>query len=282
MEMKQYLERQRRGTEDFPFAYYKEKYENHMIRLHWHPEIELLYGISGELTVTVSEEKYILKAGDIFFINPEELHSYSPHSKEVQYHATVFAPTLFQFKEQHFFEQHFTNPLVDGEMKFPRLITNEHPKYEVIAPIVHKLFNQDIQSKAMVFADLTLLFCTLLEHSMLETVMGDTVLKKSEDVKLCIQYMEENYGRKITLTELADLVHMTPNYFCNYFKKQTGLTPFTQLNSIRVRRASKMLRNTETSIAEIAEACGYENVSFFIRKFKEIRGCTPSVYRKKG
>ena len=111
--------------------------------------------------------------------------------------------------------------------------------------------------------------------------MGETVLKKSEDVKLCIQYMEDNYGRKITLKELANLVHMTPNYFCNYFKKQTGLTPFTQLNSIRVRRASKILRNTETSIAEIAEACGYENVSFFIRKFKEIRGCTPSVYRKK-
>ena len=84
------------------------------------------------------------------------------------------------------------------------------------------------------------------------------------------------------LAELADLVHMTPNYFCNYFKKQTGLTPFTQLNNIRVRRASKMLRNTEKSIAEIAEACGYENVSFFIRKFKEIRGCTPSVYRRKG
>ena len=96
--------------------------------------------------------------------------------------------------------------------QFPRLVRKEHPKYDVIAPIVDKLFNQDIQSKAMVFADLTLLFCTLLEHSMLETVMGETALKKSEDVKLCIQYMEENYGRKITLAELADLVHMTPNY----------------------------------------------------------------------
>lgn len=279
--MKQYLEKQTRGTEDFPFAYYKEKYSNHMIHLHWHPEIELLYGISGELAVTVSEDKYILKTGDIFFTNPEELHSYSPHSEEVQYHAAVFSTSLFQFKEQHVFEQHFTSPLVDGELKFPRLITNEHPKYKLIAPIVHKLFNQDIQSKTMVFADLTLLFCTLLEHSMLETVAGETVLKKSEDVKLCIQYMEDNYGRKITLAELADLVHMTPNYFCNYFKKQTGLTPFTQLNNIRVRRASKLLRNTKKSIAEIAEACGYENVSFFIRKFKETRGCRPTDYRKK-
>lgn len=279
--MKRYLENQKRGTEDFPFAYYKEKYSNYMIKLHWHPEIELLYGISGELTVNVSEEKYILRKGDILFISPEELHTYSPNQKLVEYHAAVFAPSLFQFKEQHFFEQHFTDPLVDGEMKFPRLISKEHPKYDVVAPIVDKLFNQDIQSKAMVFADLTVLFCTLLEHSLLETELDVTSLKKSDDVKMCIQYMEANYGRKITLAELADLVHMTPNYFCNYFKKQTGLTPFTQLNNIRVRRASKMLRNTEKSIAEIAEACGYENVSFFIRKFKEIGGCTPSVYRKK-
>lgn len=281
MEMKKYLEKQRRGTEDFPFAYYKEQYSNHMIRLHWHSEIELLYGVSGELAVTVAEEKYILKTGDILFINPEELHSYAPYSKEVQYHAAVFDPSLFQFKEAHFFERDFTSPIANGELKFPRLFNKEHPKYDVIAPIVHKLFNEDIQSKALVFADLTLLFCTLLEYSLLEREQDETSVKKSDDVKVCIQYMEENYGRKITLKELANLVHMTPNYFCNYFKKQTGLTPFTQLNSIRVRRASKMLRNTETSIAEIAEACGYENVSFFIRKFKEIRGCTPSVYRKK-
>ena len=53
-EQKQYREKQRRGTEDFPFAYYREKYSNHMIHLHWHPEIELLYGISGELAVTVA------------------------------------------------------------------------------------------------------------------------------------------------------------------------------------------------------------------------------------
>lgn len=278
--MKPYLEKERRGTENFPFAYYKERYSNHMIRLHWHPEIEMLYGVSGELAVTVSEEKYILRQGDILFINPEELHSYRPHSKEVQYHAAVFDPSLFRFKEQHFFEQDFTNPIVNGELKFPRMINREHEKFSIICSIVDRVFNQHIHSKTMVFADLIVLFSTLIEHGLLEQVLDESVYKKSEDVKLCIEYMEENYMRKITLAELADLVHMTPNYFCNYFKKQTGLTPFTQLNSIRVRKASKMLRQTEHSIADIAEACGYENISFFIRKFKEIRGCTPSAYRK--
>ena len=281
VELKQYHENKKRGTENFPFSYYKEKYSNHMIKLHWHPEIELLYGISGELAVTVVEDKYILKQGDILFINPEELHTYSPITQSVEYHAAVFEASLFQFKENHFFEQDFTSQILNGTLKFPRMISREHPQYDEISTVVHRLFNEDIESKPMIFADLTILFCTLLEHSLLEKVLDETAYKKSEDVKLCIKYMEDNYMRKVTLAELADLIHMSPNYFCNYFKKQTGDSPFTQLNYIRVKRAAKLLKMSENSIVDVAEACGYENVSFFIRKFKEIRGCTPSVYRKR-
>ena len=278
--MKQYRENQKRGTENFPFAYYKENYANHMIRLHWHPEIELLYGIDGEVAVTVAEEQYILKTGDILFINPEELHSYKPHTPSVQYHAAVFHASLFQFKDAHFLEESFTTPIMDGALKFPRMIDKTHPKYELICPLVHRLFNVDIHSKAFIYADLTLLFCTLMEHGLLEQTMDKDSPQKSEDIKMCIRYMQENCTRKITLLELADLVHMSPNYFCNYFKKQTGLSPFTQLNYIRIKKAAKLLRNNNDSIVTVAENCGFENVSFFIRKFKEINGCTPSVYRK--
>ena len=63
--VKQYHENKKRGVKSFPLSYYKEKYSNHMIKLHWHSEIELLYGISGELAVSVSDEKYILREGII-------------------------------------------------------------------------------------------------------------------------------------------------------------------------------------------------------------------------
>ena len=146
---------------------------------------------------------------------------------------------------------------------------------------MHRIFYEDVHSKAMIFADLTSLFCILMEQSLVQNVSAEDYDKNLEDIKMCIRYMEEHFPQKITLSELADLVHMSSNYFCSYFKKHTGVSPFTQLNYIRIKEASKILLGSEVPIVDVAEACGFENVSFFIRKFKEIMGCTPSAYRNK-
>ncbi len=279
--MRKYRENRKRGTEGFPFAYYNQIVGPYMVESHWHPEIELIYGISGETIVHVSEEKYILKQGDILFVNPQELHSYSANTNEANYHAAVFDISLFQYREPHFLKEAFTNPLMRGTLRFPRKMSQGQERYDEISAIVDRIFNVDIKSKTMVFADLTMLFCSLMEYELLEEIPFEATYKRSEDIKICIQYMYEHYSQKVTLLELADLVHMSPNYFCSYFKKQTGTSPFTQLTSIRIKQASKFLLQCDDSVERIAGKCGFDNVSFFIRKFKEIQGCTPFQYRKK-
>ena len=110
--MPDYREKATRGTPDFPFAYYKmrrgEGFSN-MVNLHWHTEIEMIYILNGEATVNVSEERHILKAGDIFFINPEELHIIKPQTLPLSYEVAVFSPELLEFKEGHFFEKEFND-----------------------------------------------------------------------------------------------------------------------------------------------------------------------------
>ena len=281
--MPDYREKATRGTPDFPFAYYKmrrgEGFSN-MVNLHWHTEIEMIYILNGEATVNVSEERHILKAGDIFFINPEELHIIKPQTLPLSYEVAVFSPELLEFKEGHFFEKEFITPLQNGDLHFPRVIDAGHPLYEKVQPIIEKLFQYDINSKPLILADLTAVFCIFAESGAMVNFDNKTVKKHSGDIKLCISYMKEHYTEKITLQDLAGLIHMSENYFCSYFKAYTGVTPFTQLNNIRIKKAAALLLKSDDSVLNIAESCGFENVSFFIRKFKEIMGCTPKSYRK--
>lgn len=283
-DLSQYREKAKRGTVDFPFEHYtmknKDNYNN-MAEPHWHPEIEICYVTKGEIVVTVSDERYILKPNDIFFINPEELHSITPNVLPVEYHAAVFSASLFEFKETHFFEENFTEPLKQRALIFPRLITKAHPFYNQIEHYLTLIFTLHTTSKPLIFSDLIGLFTLLLENSLMSRQAENLTDKHSDDIKLCINYIEKNYTEKIKLSELADLVHMSSNYFCNYFKNYTGMSPFTHINYIRIKKATSLLLKSSDSIVNIAENCGFENVSFFTRKFKEIMGCTPSVYRKK-
>lgn len=280
--MKLYQEHKQRGSNSFPLDIYKQHLTNYMVELHWHPEIEILYGREGEVAVYASEEHFTLKEGEICFINPEELHSYTPITEGPRYDAIVFDASLFRFQDAHFFEKEFTEPVMAGMLKFPRKITKSHPQYDLLRSIIYPICNGKSDNKAMIFAGLLTLFAALQEYSLMEkAIEGAVVDKRMDDIKKCIHYMRGNYSDRITLSELADLVHMSTNYFCSYFKKQTGLSPFTQLNYIRVKQATQLLVQSDDSIAAIAEQCGFENVSFFIRKFKEVQGCTPSAYRKR-
>ena len=279
--MQQYREKKIRGTYDFPLSRYRFIRKNRQVALHWHPEIEIIYVAEGEMSVQVTGEDYVLNSGDIFFINPEELHAMTMFEEIVDYHVIVFESSMFQYQRNLFLEQEMIMPLVNGSICLPRRLKKGQKGYERIAPIIRRIFFDDAESKAMTYADLTVLFCSLLEESLLVKVFETNGDRHMEAIKRCISYMKEQYGEKITLAELAKLVHMSPSYFSAYFKKYTGTSPFAQLLFIRVKAAEKMLVKTDEPIVNVAGACGFENVSFFIRKFKEITGETPAVYRRK-
>ena len=91
--------------------------------------------------------------------------------------------------------------------------------------------------------------------------------------------METNYMRKIHLEELSSCAHMNKNYFCKFFKKKIGKSPFTYLNEYRINQAAALLLKSNAPITEIALNTGYENMSYFIRQFKYYKHCTPSDFR---
>ncbi len=275
-------ERVERGTPDFPFAYYKmyrDKDFNRMAPLHWHPEIELIYGISGEAVVNVADEMYVLKPKDILFVNPEELHLIRPNTLPVRYEAAVFSTKLFEFADEHFFNRSFVEPLSRGELRFPHVIEHHNAVYSKIQPIVHNLFYDNINSRPLILSSLLNIFTILQESGELQIGQSSTA-RYTDELKLCISYIKEHYSERITLSVLASLVHMSPNYFCSRFKALVGITPFEYISDLRIKKASSELVKTNLPVAQIAANCGFESIGFFIRKFRQIKGCTPSEYRK--
>lgn len=91
--------------------------------------------------------------------------------------------------------------------------------------------------------------------------------------------METNYPHTITLQDLGNVVSCNPQYMCRFFREITGTSPMQYLISLRVEHACSLLRRTEKSVLEISLDCGFENVSYFIRKFRQLKGCTPGEYR---
>lgn len=94
-------------------------------------------------------------------------------------------------------------------------------------------------------------------------------------------YMHENFTRRITLEELAKLVHLNKSYMIRLFRKNTDLTPIAYLNKFRISNAKKILFNSDCPISEVSSACGFENEAYFIYCFRRECGITPETYRRK-
>ncbi len=92
------------------------------------------------------------------------------------------------------------------------------------------------------------------------------------------QFIDANYQRKITLSEVADLSNLTKEAFCRYFKKMTKLTFTAFVNHYRIDVAKKLLQQGN-QITETCFQCGFESISYFNRVFKNTTGTNPMAFK---
>lgn len=95
------------------------------------------------------------------------------------------------------------------------------------------------------------------------------------------QYMEKNYNKTITMTEMAGISNMSPRNLMRRFEQATSNTPLEYLQRFRIEHAKKMLETKNYGIEQIAMKCGYEDMSFFRKVFKRHVGMTPRDYKDK-
>ncbi|MBB6481997.1 response regulator transcription factor [Spirochaeta isovalerica] len=88
----------------------------------------------------------------------------------------------------------------------------------------------------------------------------------------------KRYKEVIGVAQIADELHVSPNYLSSQFKKQKGMTLTSYITDLRLKTASEMLKLPGANIKNISESLGYQSSRHFARLFKEKFGCTPSEY----
>jgi AraC-like DNA-binding protein len=104
---------------------------------------------------------------------------------------------------------------------------------------------------------------------------ADTIQRVAE----AIIHMSEHLNEPIRVSALAQSASLSPAYFSELFKQQTGCAPRDYLHLLRIHRACQLLRTTGLSIKQISARLGYQDQFHFSRQFKAFQGLSPTEYR---
>lgn len=87
-------------------------------------------------------------------------------------------------------------------------------------------------------------------------------------------------GKPFQVIDIAKNMGISDRYLYNLFIKYVGISPKEYINNAKIEYAEKLLKNSRSSIAEIATSVGYEDALAFSRFFSKKKGVSPSEYRK--
>lgn len=94
------------------------------------------------------------------------------------------------------------------------------------------------------------------------------------------EYMEKNYGERITLNKLSEMVFLSKNFYRTTFERIMEISPQKYLQNIRISKALELIRQNKMQLCEIAQSCGFENQSYMNYCIKRATGKTPTEFRK--
>lgn len=100
-------------------------------------------------------------------------------------------------------------------------------------------------------------------------------------IKQAMEYIEDNYGKDISLNEISERLNISSYYFSKLFKEETNEGFVEYLTKRRVEKAKEMLKDPARSIKEVGSDCGYSDPNYFSRIFKKSTGMTPTEYKER-
>ncbi len=259
-------------------------YDFREVPLHWHSEMEIIYIKRGKGVVSLDFEAHYAEAGDIIIALPGQMHGiFQFEGFSMDYENIIFSTDMLVSKIADSLSEEFFAPLLSGKLNFNHVVTADDYNYsafsscldraDAICASFPKGYKLAIKSCLFDF------MYAIISNS--DGTKDGKNTKNLDKIKDVIKYIEENYGRPISIDEIAGVCGFSSSHFMKFFKNMTGYSFIDYLNDYRLSMASRMLVASEDTVLAVAADCGYYNLSYFNRIFKRKYGVTPTEYRKK-
>lgn len=275
------------GTEAFPIAHYCGDWKAASVQLHWHQELEAGFVTAGQITMYVNKERITLRKGEGFFINTGIPHAFlEAEDAQSRQCSVVFDPILVGGRFSSVFWQKYVQPVVSAAA-LPCCIFHREEGWQVdaIQAVIRVWENCDRQPEGyeiQVRNHLSLLMGLLSSHLPKENpTRARRIARDNERIRVMMGYIQTHFAEELTMGDIAKSAMISPSECLRCFHNTIGLTPIQYAKYYRAQRAAAALLGTDKKIAEIGADCGFQEMSYFAKAFREVLGMTPSEYRRK-
>jgi AraC-like DNA-binding protein/mannose-6-phosphate isomerase-like protein (cupin superfamily) len=253
---------------------------------HRHNYVEVVYMCQGTTTHYIDGNKVVLQPGDLLFLNQHSRQEILPAGKQDIAVNFIVLPEFFNTAfsmmgaEENILKEFLTGTLCGKDQQTSYLyfhVADVLPIQNLVENMVWTIFYNMGNKRSCNQITMGLLLLQLLNYmDKMETGSREF---DTELIGTVLSYVEGHYCSG-TLSELAQMMNYDVYWLSREIKRRTGKNYKELLQARRMRQAAYLLTTSKLSVAEIIEAVGYSNTSYFYRKFKEQYGVSPKEYRK--
>lgn len=276
----------RHGTPPFPLACYHHDGETvNTVPWHWHDELETVLVREGRVTVSVEGESRELGPGEGCFIAAGALHHvWRAGTGPVDVHSMVFHPRLVGGSVESVFWQGYLRPLLSaGANRCVWLSENAAWEREALAAMEAAWRACGEEPPGFEFLAREglsrLVFLLSAHRPAAKRPPSEKALRDGERIKAMLRFIQEHYPEELTAARIAQSAAVSESECLRCFRSMTGTTPMQYVRQFRVQRAAELLESTAEKVADVGAACGFQEMSYFARTFRELKGKPPRQYR---
>ena len=238
--------------------------------------------VSGRAEVDVGLSHYEGAGGEIFHFSGELLHTVRSKGGECTVRRVVYPCADFT-PEDSFEEEIFSLFLLEAEQK-PSSYLIGHPLHKALSyrmeSLVEEWCGKELYYMALIHSKIGEMLIALLRSYGYEEEKGEIRREGLMRLRPVLERIHRDYADKLTLSSLSSLLSLSEDHFGKLFREVMGKTPVEYIHFIRINRAMRDMLLCDDPIGDIAKRCGFSDISYFYKVFKELCGRTPASLRK--